>query len=194
MKVTYIDYQQLLTECKQDQAIAVDIRSTDAYNENHIEGSRSIPFFSLRMSLKELSKEAKKIIIICEEGRVSKAAAFVLIKNGIDAEILKKGMQGVPKEPEGAGKAIFSIDETETEDVIAREEQDPSDNEQSEKAIEVNASGGNGDSNLEQENQSLKAENKRLTMELEQVKKQYKALYTQTEKLKTAYDMLKSSK
>ena len=194
--LTYIDYQQLLAECKQDQAIAVDIRSTDAYNEHHIEGSRSIPFFSLRMSLKDLSKESKKIIIICEDGKISKAAAFVLIKNGIDAEILTRGMQSAPKEAESEGKSIFSIDESDVEDsdIIAGNAPDLSTSELSEQAIEVNVSDINDDSNLEQENQSLSVENKRLTMELEQVKKQYKALYTQTEKLKNAFDKLQAAK
>ncbi len=194
--LTYIDYQQLLTECEQGIALAVDIRSTDAYNENHIKGCCSIPFFSLRMNLKELSQESKKIIIICDEGKISKAAAFVLIKNGIDAEILQGGMQSVPKELESTGEAIYTIDESDAKDsaAITREEPDHLVKEAPDHSMDVDVTAVNSDTDLEQENQSLKAENKRLLKELETIKKQYKMLYTQTEKIKTAFDKLQSSK
>lgn len=196
--LTYIDYQRLVSECDQGLAVAVDMRSMDAYNKNHIEGCRSIPFFSLRMSLKELSKESKKIIIICDDGKISKAAAFVLIKYGIDAEVLKEGMQGVPKEEtKSSEEAIFTIDESATTEDSSRsvkEEPEHSANEVADQAIDVNIPDVGIDSDLEQENQNLKAENKRLTMEIEKVKKQYKMLYTQTEKLKAAFDKLQSSR
>ena len=96
----YIDYTDLLHEREQNPTtLLLDIRSTDAYKENHIEGSQNIPFFSLRMYVKELKKGSKKIIIICSDAKISEAAAFVLIKNKIDAVILKGGMQGISKEP-----------------------------------------------------------------------------------------------
>ncbi len=191
----YINYQQLETECQEGRAIVVDIRSTDIYNGHHISGSWNIPFFSLRMSLKELIQEPKKIIIICDDGKVSKAAAFVLIKNGIDAEILEGGMQNVPVEAQSGREAKFTIDESQHEDVsfIATEEADTSANEVPEQlVIEVSVPDAGSDTNLEFENLSLKAENQRLTTELESVKKKYIMLYTQTEKLKTAFDKLQS--
>ena len=196
--LTYVDYQQLLSECRQDQAIAIDIRPMDAYNKHHIEGSRNIPFFSLRMCLKELSQEPKKVIIICEDGQLSKAAAFALIKSSVNTDILKGGMQSEPEESESSNEAVFTVDESEAEDISliteTVEELDLSTNNKPEQASEANKSAINTDTDLEQENQSLKAENQRLTAELEKVKKQYKMLYMQTGKLKAAFDKLKSSK
>ena len=191
----YINYQQLVAECQEGRAIVVDIRSTDIYNGNHIGGSWNIPFFSLRMSLKELIQEPKKIIIICDDGKISKAAAFVLIKNGIDAEILEGGMHNVPAEAQSGREAKYTIDESEHEDVslIATEVADTSDIEIPEQlVIEVSVPDARSDTNLEFENLSLKAENQRLITELESVKKKYIMLYTQTEKLKKAFDKLQS--
>lgn len=194
--LSYIDYPQLLTECSQNQAIAIDIRSADAYKKNHIEGSRNIPFFSLRLNLKELSQETRKVIIICEDGQISKAAAFVLIKSKVDAIILKGGVQHLPKEFEGTGGEVLAIDthSIEGSEAIGEEEPDLAVNAGLEQATEMSPLEVSTDSDLEQENQSLKIENKRLTMELESVKKQYKMLYTQTGKLKAAFDKLQGSK
>lgn len=189
--ISYVGYQQLLDDCEQGNAIAIDIRSSDAYKENHIEGCRNIPFFSLRMHLKELSNEGKKIIIICEEGKISKAAAFVLIKKGIDADVLEGGMLSIPVELNSSGKATFPtdvIDDAENSNTTLSEELSL----MAEEQVESHAPTPNADAGLEQENQNLKAENKYLTMELENVKKQYKLLYTQSEKLKTALDKLKA--
>lgn len=194
--LSYIDYPELLNECEQGHAIAIDIRSADAYKKSHVEGSRNIPFFSLRLSLKDLSQEAKKVIIICDDGQISKAAAFVLIKSRVDAVILQGGMQNLPKEFEGASEAVFTIDESIDEgedDAIAGEELNLASNKEPDQVILVSSPVSNTLADLEQENQTLKAENKRLTMELEKVKKQYKMLYTQTGKLKAAFDKLQSS-
>ncbi|MCK5355449.1 MAG: cyclic nucleotide-binding domain-containing protein, partial [Methyloprofundus sp.] len=191
--LSYIDYPTMLLECEQGKTIAIDIRSADDYNKNHIKGSRNIPFFSLRLSLKELSLENQKVIIICDDGKVSEAAAFVLIKSKIDADILQGGMQDLPKEFEGTALAS---DNSGAEAPLAVAEQDShlAANQKAEPAIEASTPDINTASDLEQENQSLKAENKRLTMELEKFKKQYKLLYTQTGKLKNAFDKLQGSK
>lgn len=196
--LSYIDYQQLLTECRDGKAIVVDIRSTDVYNLHHIGGSRCVPFFSLRMSLKELSQARKKIIIICDDGKISKAAAFVLINNGIDAEILEGGIQNVPAEAEIGGQAKDKLDDSdkaEGKKPIITEEPDISVSSAPEQSVnEIGIQDIKTDSGLEQKNQRLKVDNLRLTKELENLKKKYIKLYTQTDKLKSAYDRLQSSR
>ena len=194
--LSYVDYPTMLLECEQGKAIAIDIRSTDDFNKNHLKGSRNIPFFSLRLSLKELSLENQKVIIICDDGKVSEAAAFVLIKSKIDADILQGGMQGLPKELEGDSDTVLASDNSDVDAPIAVAEQDSHlvTNQEAEPAIEASTPDINTAADLEQENQILKAENKRLTIELEKIKKQYKLLYTQTGKLKNAFDKLQGSK
>jgi len=193
----YVDYHGLLNERAHNQdMIIVDIRAADEYKKNHIEGSQNIPFFSLRIHVKDLKKQSKKIALVCANGTLSEAAAFVLIKSRVDAVILLGGMQSVIEEPEKVEAATFSIDESddvEKSHVIASVEPGVSENLSLDQAIE-DSSNTKKDNNLEQENQALKAENKRLMADIERVKGQYKLLYTQTEKLKAAFDKLQAKK
>jgi len=195
----YITYPELLHEQAKDiTPLILDIRPVNEYNEAHIEGSRNIPFFSLRMHIKDLKKETKKVIIICADGTLSEAAAFSLIKNKIDAVILKGGMQGAPKNISYTGEATFAIDDNDQKSHIFFERDEDSTTDVSSTTdqqvskpdlLEINA-----ELDLQQENQLLKAENSRLNNELDGAKKKYRMLLKQTEKLKDVLDKLKSSK
>jgi CRP-like cAMP-binding protein len=195
--LTYIDYAEI---CNQNNMSILDIRPTDIYNEYHIRGSENIPFFSLRMRVKDFKKESN-IVIVCEDGNLSAAAAFFLIKNRLDAVILKGGMGNVPKEFEGSNEVSFSIDESGVETGIFSRDNKPANipSEGLELTMvpvseEAFAESGEADTGLQQENQVLKQENKRLTSELESLKKQYRMLFKQTEKLKAVLDKLQESK
>ena len=130
------------------------------------------------MQLKDLKKETKKIIIICADGTLSEAAAFTLIRNKIDAVILKGGMQNVPKNTSYAGEATFTIDdndqkshiffergETASEDISSTIDQQTNSPDSLNQETELD---------LQKENTHLKAENTRLSNELDSAKKQYR--------------------
>jgi|LWDU01.1.fsa_nt_gi CRP-like cAMP-binding protein/chromosome segregation ATPase/rhodanese-related sulfurtransferase len=74
----------------------LDVRVAESYEEGCIDGSVNIPFFSLRMKVSELRHDQLQILV-CEKGRTSEAAAFLLLKFGFNALILKGGMEGVQK-------------------------------------------------------------------------------------------------
>ncbi|MDF1582786.1 MAG: cyclic nucleotide-binding domain-containing protein [Methyloprofundus sp.] len=192
----YITYPELLHEQAKDLTpLILDVRPVNEYNETHIEGSRNIPFFSLRMHIKDLKKEAKRIIIICADGTLSEAAAFTLIKNKIDAVILKGGMHSVPKNISYTGEATFAIDDNDQKSPIFFERDDVSTADIS-RAIDQQTSKLDSLTpetklDLQQENQLLKAENLRLSSELDNAKKQYRILYKQTQKLKDVLEKLK---
>ncbi len=65
---------------------------------SHLDGSINAPFFSLRMQLKTLSHE-RPVVVVCQDGRTSEAAAFLLLRNKIDAMILRGGMESLAAEP-----------------------------------------------------------------------------------------------
>ncbi len=155
------------------ESLILDIRPAAKYNKNHLEGSRNIPFFSLRMFIKELIQEKNKIIIVCEDEKTSDAAAFELIKHRVNALVLTGGMQSIPKDNDEV------IDEPEIE--------------LTEQIEEINAA-EDTELSLQQENQILKADNERLVTELTLFKKQYKLLFRQTEKLKAVLDKLRAAK
>lgn len=190
----YIDYAGLQDAQAQNHALVLDIRPTDLYLQGHLKDSKNVPFFSLRMNVKDLKNESK-IIVVCEDGQLSKAAAFFLIKNRIDALILTGGMQNISEDQLNGRQASFTIDESEppeSESVLTQADMPAINIEElpAEITIEKHAT----DIQLQQENKNLKAENQRITTELETLKKQYRMLYKQTEKLKSVLDKFQASK
>jgi CRP-like cAMP-binding protein len=90
----FIEYKDLETVSRQG-GILMDIRAPDEYEKRHLDGTVNFPFFSLRMQLKTLSRD-KTIVVICADGKISEAGAFLLLKNKFNALILKGGMEAVP--------------------------------------------------------------------------------------------------
>ncbi|WP_052807798.1 cyclic nucleotide-binding domain-containing protein [Methyloterricola oryzae] len=75
----------------------LDVRAPDSFDEGHLPGAVNIPFFRLRMELANLSHQFK-YILVCETGKVSEAAAFLLIRYEFEAYVLKGGISGVFKD------------------------------------------------------------------------------------------------
>ncbi len=96
--LTFVTYMEMQEAVKQG-AILLDVRSPDDYQNHHIESSINEPFFSLRMQLKTLNRQ-KPIIVVCDDGKTSEAAVFLLLRNKINAKILTGGMAGIKSEPE----------------------------------------------------------------------------------------------
>ena len=91
--VSFEEGQQKISE----GANWLDVRSPDAYEEGCIDGSINIPFFSLRMKVADLRHDQLQVLV-CENGRTSEAAAFLLLKFGFNALILKGGMEEFERE------------------------------------------------------------------------------------------------
>ena len=89
----FVDFVGMQEAVKQG-AVMLDVRSQDDFEAQHIEGSINAPFFSLRMQLKTLSQE-KSVVVICRDGKISEAAAFLLLRHKIEAMILRGGMESL---------------------------------------------------------------------------------------------------
>jgi len=106
----YIDYAELDAKQKSG-AVVVDVREAREYAKNSIVGSRNIPFFSLRLHAKDLEQQKNIVVVVCEDGALSEAAAFVLLKNSVDVFILKEGIQGI----DGSADVAQEVDTTKEE-------------------------------------------------------------------------------
>ncbi len=70
----------------------MDIRSTEVYNNGHIEGAKNVPFTDI---LIEAAKANKQILVVCYSGQTACYAASLLRMYGYDdAQALKWGMSG----------------------------------------------------------------------------------------------------
>ncbi len=90
----YIKAAELVSETKAG-AYIVDVRLQDDFTAWHLEGSINAPFFSLLMQLKTFDRK-RTVIVVCNDGKASAAAAFLLLRNKFDAKILENGLDNLP--------------------------------------------------------------------------------------------------
>ncbi len=92
----FVNYMEMQEAVKQG-AILMDVRTPEEYKTHHLDASINQPFFSLRMQLNTLTRD-KPFIVVCADGRISEAAAFLLLGNKFEAKVLKGGMAGIELE------------------------------------------------------------------------------------------------
>ena len=188
----FVDYAGMQDAVKQG-AILLDVRSKDDYDDQHLDGSINLPFFSLRMQLKTLSHE-RPVVVVCQDGRTSEAAAFLLLRNKIGAMILKGGIDGLaPKpglrlEPECDAFAASDVN------LESLDRKQVSDDSATVAGLEDQVR------SLRLENDALKSTNQQLNdkcikleLDKQNVEKQYRILHKQMEKLTQVLDKLKGT-
>ncbi len=184
----YIPHSKIQDEIN-NGATLIDVREPDEYKKHHLANSINAPFFSLRMQIKTFDKK-KPVIIVCENGKISQASSFLLLRNNFDALIVEGGMENEPQ------KAISSTDsnnidegietETVTENIV-----EPEDITDTQATVEISADEENLVQSLQKENQKLKQTIEKLTAEKDELENKFRALYKQSEKLKAVLDTLK---
>ena len=65
-------------------AVILDVRTTEEYNDGHIDGSKNIALQVLKSKVLEIKKWNKPIIACCRSGIRSAQATSILKENGID--------------------------------------------------------------------------------------------------------------
>ena len=74
-----LDYKQAKDMMLSDNAILLDVRSVQEYNEFHLQGAICIPVYDLyRNAYKILSNKNQTIIIYCQTGHRSSQAVEIL--------------------------------------------------------------------------------------------------------------------
>ena len=90
---TKISCQSLISLSNQDQALIVDLRSSEAFNSGHITASINIPLNDVSRRSNEIISSTKSIVLVCEAGSSSTNAGETLKKEGLkDIFILRGGI------------------------------------------------------------------------------------------------------
>ena len=90
---TKISCQSLISLSNQDQALIVDLRSSEAFNSGHITASINIPVNDVSRRSNEIINSTKSVVLVCEMGSSSTNAGETLKKEGLkDIFILKGGI------------------------------------------------------------------------------------------------------
>jgi len=179
----FITHSQLANSLT-EETVLIDVRSPDEYSKHHLAHSINTPFFSLRMHIKSLDKK-KPVIIVCKDGKTSEAAAFLLLRNKISAQIIEGGIKCIPEEYLEFN--IDNINDTATINSTITTEEKPSNAALSLEPLAQTTP----DNALLTENKQLKSTIQILKSEKEALEKKYRMLFKQTEKLKSVLDSLK---
>ncbi|MDW8480126.1 MAG: rhodanese-like domain-containing protein [Xanthomonadales bacterium] len=75
----------------------VDVRMPDEFAQGAIKGAINAPLFVLREKAAATLDKKRKVIVYCNTGERSGAAAFILGKIGFDAYALQGGLSGLLK-------------------------------------------------------------------------------------------------
>ena len=90
---TKISCQSLISLSNQDQALIVDLRSSEAFNSGHITASINIPVNDVSRRSNEIINSTKSVVLVCETGSLSSNAGETLKKEGLkDIFILRGGI------------------------------------------------------------------------------------------------------
>src|SRR5579862_444794 len=93
-KTASLSALQVTQMINHDQAVIIDIRSSDVYKKGHIIDAVSISANELSETPKKLDKyKSKPIIVVCNAGLESQKLAAQLLKQGYNAFALSGGMR-----------------------------------------------------------------------------------------------------
>ncbi|MDH3323009.1 MAG: rhodanese-like domain-containing protein [Flavobacteriaceae bacterium] len=76
---------ELIKEYLVKDAIVIDVRTEQEFEEGNVKGSKNIPLNALSFRVDEIKKMGKPIITCCRSGARSGSAASILKQNGVDA-------------------------------------------------------------------------------------------------------------
>jgi len=110
MRLAKADFRELMTEplqqwvtpeqaeqmVEQKGAVWLDVRLPSEFQNLAIERAVNVPLYFIRLKLSTLDKN-KPLIVYCDTGRRSSAAAFILVEKGFDAYVLKGGLSSMER-------------------------------------------------------------------------------------------------
>lgn len=94
--VHHVNYETL-QQMVNDGAVLLDVRLESEYQNDHLPGSMNLPLSLLRSKARELDK-SKQYIAVCDTGRRSSSAAYLLSERGYQCSYLQEGLRGLADE------------------------------------------------------------------------------------------------
>lgn len=85
--------QQVTRLINHENAVVVDVRSTDAFANGHIIDAISVPVSELEKSKKLEKFKTQPIVLVCASGNESQRAVATLSKNGYKVYFLNGGLR-----------------------------------------------------------------------------------------------------
>lgn len=80
-------------------ALILDVRLPEEFNDRAVKGAQNVPLFQLRERATEFER-GRKVVVYCNTGERSAAAAFILSKMGVAVFALQGGLSAMVKQIE----------------------------------------------------------------------------------------------
>lgn len=92
-----ISYKELNENLKKEEIFLIDVRSSQEYEEGHLDGAINIPVYNLKKEIEKIIKHKEKTIVVyCSTGYRSKKAKEILEKlNYKKVYNLKDGLNNI---------------------------------------------------------------------------------------------------
>ncbi|MDH5226082.1 MAG: cyclic nucleotide-binding domain-containing protein [Gammaproteobacteria bacterium] len=87
----WIEYEQAKDLVNHHGGVWLDVRLPSEYEHWHLEPSLNVPLYFIRLKLKTLDPSLQ-YVVVCDNGRRSSAAAYILSERGFDARVLRGGI------------------------------------------------------------------------------------------------------
>lgn len=92
--LTAIDFNAAKKMIQEDNALLLDVRLESEYNHSKLKGSINLPLYMLRIKIGQLDR-ARKYIVICDTGRRSSSASFILNEKGFESYYIEGGLMHI---------------------------------------------------------------------------------------------------
>lgn len=92
-----VDYARAAAEVAAGEAAWIDVRLPSEYAHSHLPQARNIPMRALHKEARDLDRSLA-YVCYCQTGSRSSAAVFALRNYGINARVLRNGLQSAPPE------------------------------------------------------------------------------------------------
>jgi CRP-like cAMP-binding protein/rhodanese-related sulfurtransferase len=114
--ITIVNYNEV---AKDPRSVFLDVRNYEDYARNGITGSKNITITELRLKIDQLDT-SKQYVVCSNTGSRAAAAAFLLCQQGIDAVVLRYGLENLPADIKRGNGAIEDIDKIPVVDNVVK--------------------------------------------------------------------------
>jgi rhodanese-related sulfurtransferase len=90
----WVNYEEAQTLVNDSGAKWLDVRLPSEFETFKLPSALNIPLYFIRLKIKQLDPDTR-YVVVCDTGRRSSAAAFILTERGYDAVVLRGGLSAV---------------------------------------------------------------------------------------------------
>ena len=122
--ITYFEHSEIQSKLNEG-CVVIDVRPEQQSKQSPLKDAVNIPLSMLRIEFANLNAE-REYLLLCNDGSQSAAAAFLMIQNGLNCNVLKGGIDSIKEKTKQKPVAITkedSLAKTANEQTLAAEKQ-----------------------------------------------------------------------